>query len=49
VVLVEKNGVQSEQLFLDLGAYPYVQMIIWDDTVDEKLVKKIAKSFVIEQ
>lgn len=46
-VLVEKDGIQSEQLFLELGAVPYVQMIIWDDTVDEKLVKKIALSFVI--
>lgn len=45
-VTVEKNGMQSQQYILEFEGATRVSIVVWDDTIEDELVKKIAKSFV---
>jgi hypothetical protein len=47
-VLVGKGSMQSEHYCLDIGYDRTVQLVFWAETIDEAMVKRIAKSFVSE-
>lgn len=46
--LVEKDDCESEKYYLELGYERKILLIIWEETLNDELVKKIARSFVAE-
>lgn len=45
-VLMKRGELQTQNFFLELGSSRRILLIIWDDTIDENMVTKIAASFV---
>ena len=46
---VAKDGMESENYFLEIGHEGYtrvVQFIVWDETINLKLIRKISISFI---
>lgn len=44
--LTEHNGNQSEKLFLSIGYIRTIDLLVWDETMDEEMLKTIANTFV---
>lgn len=44
--LTEHNGNQSEEFFLEIGYDRHVTLLVWDETMDEAMLKTIAHTFV---
>lgn len=47
--LTEYNTDQSEQYYLNFGYDRSITLLIWDDRIDEAMVKDMAKTFVAQE
>lgn len=47
-MLVSCNGNNYERFYIDITVEVPMQFIVWSDSIDEKMVKNIAKSYVAE-